>query len=230
MAIKKDYYLPDQIIINQDIEEKTGLYFDDLTFNDEDKITVSGTLNCEESSIGKEIVIGAYSQKDNQIIEMSANTFIIKESNSEFKLIFDEVDFETIHIYADYLNTSNDIENINIESENTTNNFSTVDRLQNSFEIDEEQMKRVGLTIENMGIKKDIDNLTIFAEIHSVTEKLYEDITVNAVLYDKNNIILGNASIYLSMSSFYKYEVDEWYFYPVKIPQIEKIKIYPEIR
>lgn len=230
MAIKQDYYIPDQIIVNEEIEDKTGLYFDDLTFDDEEKITIIGTLNCEESSIGKEIVIGAYSQKNDQIIEMSANTFKIRENISEFKLIFDEVDFEIIHIYADYLNTGNSITNTNSESENTYNNFSPVDRLQNSFEIEEEQMKRIGLTIKNLGIKTDVDSLTIFAEIHSVTEKLYEDITINAALYDKNDIILGNASIKLYRSSFYRYEVDEWYFYPVKIPQIEKIKIYPEIR
>ena len=180
--------------------------------------------------MGNPIIIGAYTVKNDEIIEISANTFKIKNQTSSFILEFDKNDIDTIYMYADYLKTNPIISENTEKTTNTGNNFSIKDRLMNSFDIDEEKMNRLHLEIKNLGIQRTYDDaVTVFCEVHS-EYKINEDINVEAVLYDKYNNILGNESIYLYEDSFKDYQVDSWYFHPVKIAQIDRIKIYPSLR
>ena len=96
--------------------------------------------------------------------------------------------------------------------------------------------EKFGIRFENISIKvqESIDNseeyVELFFEAHSTNGTTIDDtITIQIILYDKQNSIINSNYNYLLEDSFFGFEIVHFLFSDINlIDRINKIRIYPK--
>lgn len=247
MVINNSYYL-DKIEINHDLEKETGLVFNNLFCDiSSGNIIISGNLTSNNQ--GSAVVIGAYTFKSDEVLEIAANAFVIDKINNSFNLKFNKKDFDKIFLYANHINRkkNTDISNFQVSDDSVafdvkiehsvndkfvddtpTNQFNLVDKLLNSYSIADDMYTSYGIKVLGVGIDDeslDLDELSVNIELF-FEKKIESDLLLYVVFYDKNNNILANDYNYLSKESNKKRCMETIDFYDVKFAKAEKFKIF----
>ncbi len=196
------------ITVNEELMEKNKLRFSDLYLTQVTKTKLIGFIETKANDIYRSLVIGAYVVKDESIIEISVTSFKIKTQKTIFELTINEKTFDTIHLYADFLdkkiqsNSQEEIKRIKskIPTQNGSNTLKPskkvgiIEKLNNSIEI-KSSVRELGLRLNNTNIVRGFNkgSIRLLTEVTS-DEILTDYITLQIIAYDSKNLMIDSVS------------------------------------
>lgn len=204
-----------KIIYNHKMIILTGLTFKNTSQSIKDNMHIVGTLECNDLDINRDVIVGAYSVRDNDILQLAANTFTMKDNSHEFHLEFNDANVDYYCLYADFIGEKND-------EEYHKSDFSLDGRLNESFDIDYKSFDNNEITLDNIAIKIINNNPTLYLEVSAKYN--YNGLTAVIVkLFDRNNMLL--AKEFISLSKGNTHFGLERRIYNINPAEIERIKV-----